>query len=191
MGQYYIAVILKENPENSDFDNIVAAIRSFTFGCGSKLLEHSYLNNPLTKAIENLFCSEGPYYKFRLVWAGDYADHEVNSEMNLYSYVSAEKEIDFHLNHPFPSFLEMKNYYVSHTKKEFISRQRIREEHSGDFILHPLPLLTCEGNGQGGGDYYGSDYHDLVGRWARNVISVETERPPNDYTELNFDLREY
>jgi hypothetical protein len=50
---------------------------------------------------------------------------------------------------------------------------------------HPLPLLTAEGNGRGGGDYRGES--PLIGSWARDVISVETEAP-TDFEELLFDL---
>ena len=37
--------------------------------------------------------------------------------------------------------------------------------------VHPLPLLTCEGNGRGGGDYHGLN-NNMVGIWARNFIRV-------------------
>jgi hypothetical protein len=49
-------------------------------------------------------------------------------------------------------------------------------------ILHPLSLLTAEGNGAGGGDYRGSN-EIIVGSWARDVISIDEEIPEN-YTEL-------
>ena len=42
--------------------------------------------------------------------------------------------------------------------------------------LHPLSLLTAEGNGRGGGDYNGPNM-DMVGTWARDVISMENEAP--------------
>ena len=42
--------------------------------------------------------------------------------------------------------------------------------------------MTAEGNGAGGGDYYGSN-EILVGSWARDVISIDEEIPEN-YTEL-------
>jgi hypothetical protein len=37
--------------------------------------------------------------------------------------------------------------------------------------MHPLPLLTAEGNGRGGGDI--EDAPPVIGSWARDVISVE------------------
>jgi hypothetical protein len=54
--------------------------------------------------------------------------------------------------------------------------------------IHPLPLLTCEGNGRGGGDYGGND-QNLVGLWARNTISVSNDIP-DGYEELLFTLHE-
>ena len=56
------------------------------------------------------------------------------------------------------------------------------------YKVHPLPLLTCEGNGRGGGDYRPED-HPLIGIWARDVISVEKEKP-DGYVEIAFDLIE-
>lgn len=74
--------------------------------------------------------------------------------------------------------------------------------------IHPLPLLTVEGNGRGGGDFHvpdGSDYlsdrshargnFDLIGRWARDHISVQAEPPVagvlgHKFTEIDFDLVE-
>jgi hypothetical protein len=55
--------------------------------------------------------------------------------------------------------------------------------------IHPLPLLTCEGNGRGGGDYRGES--DLVGRWSRDLISVEPVLAELEgYKEITFDLIE-
>jgi hypothetical protein len=61
-------------------------------------------------------------------------------------------------------------YIVNHTKKVYVKKT------DG---LHPLSLLTAEGNGRGGGDYNGPNM-DMVGTWARDVISMENEAP--DYT---------
>jgi hypothetical protein len=56
------------------------------------------------------------------------------------------------------------------------------ENENGD-QLHPLPILTCEGNGRGGGDYFGN--YAYVGAWARDLISLEAIAPEG-YTELAF-----
>lgn len=43
-------------------------------------------------------------------------------------------------------------------------------------ILHPLPLLTAIGNGQGGGDYYGIN-QSVVGKWFWDELSISTSAP--------------
>ena len=37
-------------------------------------------------------------------------------------------------------------------KKEFVNKDTM--PNNDDWLVHPLPLLTCEGNGRGGGDYW-------------------------------------
>jgi hypothetical protein len=56
------------------------------------------------------------------------------------------------------------------------------------YRIDPMPLLCAEGNGRGGGDYHGSAMK-LIGSWARDLISVESEIP-NGYTELVPSFRE-
>ncbi len=167
MGQYYKAIILAENEVF-----IRAWLDSFMHNQnGSKLLEHSYVGNAFMLAIEHILSSEGQFYKSRLVWAGDYADVEPNG-MNLYE-MACEKEPLYRegpvVSHP---------YIVNHTKKEYVIKPR-----KGAF--HPLSLLTAEGNGRGGGDYHGNG---TVGRWARDIISMEDEIPEGfTLHECGFD----
>ena len=47
--------------------------------------------------------------------------------------------------------------------------------------IHPLPLLTVEGNGRGGGDL--GQPPSWVGSWSRDVISVE-EGVPEGFEQL-------
>ena len=51
-------------------------------------------------------------------------------------------------------------------------------EDVADFILHPLPLLTCLGNGKGGGDYYGRCM-EWVGAWALHALAILPEGLPD------------
>ena len=167
MGQYYFGVILAEK---SDKEFIRTYLDPTMYINGSKLTEHSYLATKFMNIFENLISPSGMFYRSRLVWAGDYADPEPNSETNLYTlcgakspFLSEETDVSY-------------AYIVNHTKKVYIKKQ----QHSyGQYILHPLPILTAEGNGRGGGDYHGSNM-DMVGTWARDVISMEKEAP--DYT---------
>ena len=76
-------------------------------------------------------------------------------------------------------------FVVNHTKKQFVDKTKLAS--CGGYTIHPLPLLTCEGNGRGGGDYRGDS--SLVGSWARDVISVEVDAPEG-FEEIIFDLVE-
>ena len=74
-------------------------------------------------------------------------------------------------------------YIVNHTKKQYVDKERLSNE------IHPLPLLVCEGNKRGGGDYWGKN-SDLCGTWARGIISMETDKPSDKYTELVCNFSE-
>jgi hypothetical protein len=133
------------------------------------------------------------------VWAGDYADEEPDLKIikegeecdaNLYSLCNDENEIK-----PKVSKTDTYPYILNHTKKLFVDKNKVPEIKDWEGAkIHPLPLLTCEGNGRGGGDFRG-DEKGIVGSWARDVISVEKTNPlvttdTMDYKEIIFDLNE-
>ena len=63
----------------------------------------------------------------------------------------------------------------------------------GDWCIHPLPLLTCIGNGLGGGDYTNptlASTDHLLGTWAWDEITI-TDEPINDYEEIYPLFKEY
>ena len=76
-------------------------------------------------------------------------------------------------------------YVINHDTKEYVDKNNVPDKDG--WKIHPLPLLTCEGNGRGGGDFRGES--ELVGLWSRNLISV-SEKLPEGYTELEFNLVE-
>ncbi len=170
MGQYYKFIILDNN------NNIILYINPHDFYQGAKLIENCYIDNMIMNTVEFLigpYCDE--FHKSNIVWAGDYADPEEDDSQNLYhiasnyqSFKSVYKNIDL-------------RYIVNHTKKLYIDKKKL------DNQIHPLPLLICEGNGRGSGDYDGND-SELCGTWARDLISMEFEKP-SEYTELicNFE----
>ncbi len=134
-------------------------------------------------AVEHALSREGGFYKSRVVWAGDYADPEKGSEMNLYSLAN---EQDYKNIATPDRLMSSYRYIVNHTKKRYVDKESMKAEPLYGLRLHPLSLLTAEGNGRGGGDYRGS-HQELVGTWARDVISVEKEAPEGyDYMEVNF-----
>jgi len=164
MGQYYLAVILAEK---SDKEYVRTYLDPLMYDNGMKLVEHSYIGNNFMNVVENLIGPNGMFYKSRLVWAGDYADKEPDSEKNLHTM--CEEKSPFVYKDNVASY----TYIVNHTKKVYVKKR------SG---VHPLSLLTAEGNGRGGGDYHGPNM-DMVGTWARDVISMENEAP--DYTLIH------
>jgi len=72
-------------------------------------------------------------------------------------------------NSPLPQF----RYIVNTDKKEIVDLKELELHAKGldaddVWIIHPLPLLTCVGNGRGGGDFHGED--DRIGMWYRDHI---------------------
>ena len=188
MGQYYkpVSIEKKEHLCSHDYNN------------GLKLMEHSYIGNDLVRAVESLLVEGGRWYGDRIVWAGDYADNEPDTKTtenpegdNLYHLCSTTIK---------PEVPKKKqNYLVNLDTNEFVDLRKVPITDEGDWEdrkgkkhhyvmrIHPLPLLTCEGNGRGGGDYHKN--HPLVGTWARNRVVMLSTKPKGG-KEIVFDLVE-
>jgi hypothetical protein len=172
MGQYYYAVILDAN----------GWIRVWMEpGFGAKLMEHSYLGSIGVGTFEWELTPEGRHHMSRVVWCGDYADVEHGLGKNLHLICNERKDL---MIAPTAATLGEHPFLVNHTKRQFVDKSKVPKG-LGGFQIHPLPLLTCEGNGRGGGDFDGES--PLIGSWARDVISAE-KTAPADFTELAFDL---
>ena len=171
MGQYYQVIILGE--KNIHIHEIIRVYIEPWYG--TKLLEHSYINNNFVNAVEFLLSPEGIFYKSRILWAGDYADPEEGLGTNLYNMSHQVSSKEFK---PSTIISNEYKYIINHTKKLYVNKDKYK-------LYHPLPLLVAEGNGRGGGDYVDKPDEDFVGMWARDVISIEKDKP-DDYTELNF-----
>jgi len=174
MGQYYKCIILAEKPVEGEKECVRTFVNPHVYSEGAKLTEHSYCKSTFMRTVEALLRNGGTFYKSRIVWAGDYADKEPGSERNLYDSLGEED-----LGYTVAEYTYDHTFIVNHTKREYA--MKINQ-------FHPLPLLTAEGNGRGGGDYRGVD-EDLVGTWARDVISVKMEAPA-DYTMLVHNFGE-
>ena len=174
MGQYYNGVILKENKKS-----VEAFVKSYDFDSGAKLMEHSWIENPYVKAFETLIHNNPK----RVVWSGDYADECKGLKTNIWSRCKEGVKVkpEYGL-----SVLDSM-FVINHTKKEYVSKLNIKS--IDGWRIHPLPLLTCEGNGRGGGDFRCEDKNNLVGSWARDLISVSDVKP-TEYKEIDFDLFE-
>jgi hypothetical protein len=193
MGQYFLAVILGDIPAANGKEKVNGYMRMF----GSKLMEHSFIGNTSVNSFEYLLTDQ--YAGSRIVWTGDYADNEPSSYYNLFAVCSdcsdcsdcsktetetetetkTETETDLEISITNKIDNSIYPILINHTKKLYVDKRKALHD------IHPLPLLTCEGNGKGSGDYFGDDPNKLVGSWARNKISVAKE-PPAGYTELLF-----
>jgi hypothetical protein len=168
MGQYYHPVSVEK----------LQYVRSHDYGNGLKLMEHSYIGNHFVKAVEGLISKEGSWYGDRIVWAGDYADDEPGQDLNLY-HLSGDNE---NITPPVPK--EDFKFLVNLDTKEYV---KLSSPNTKALKIHPLPLLTCEGNGRGGGDYRGNS--PLVGIWARNRVVMENE-VPKGFKKIIFKVTE-
>ena len=193
MGQYYRPVIL-----NDDKETINGWASSYKYESGAKLMEHSWMENLLVATIEiALLNNPKP-----LVWAGDYANGELDTggkeiidtikgneyPVTLYSMCDDVTELPV---------VEVKasmrrRYIVNHDTKEFVDKSKMPFDNDG-WQIHPLPLLTADGNGRGGGDYRkGHADFDKVGIWKRNRISIETNKNAfKGYKEISVQFNEH
>lgn len=108
-----------------------------------------------------------------------------------FDYQEGKTKYDFDFKTALPSRFK---YLINLDKKEFVDKSKVPGSSQAgweDWKIHPLPLLTCEGNGTAGGDFRG-DEKGLVGRWARDVITVRSKKSdiPKDFKEVIFDLTE-
>jgi hypothetical protein len=174
MGQYYLALILGEKGSHEK-EIIRLALNPHNFNNSAKLLDHSYVGNNFMEAVERLLMPNAPFFKSRLVWAGDYADPEADG--NTLNNTAYENAGFYSMNTPDTS---VGRYVINHTKQVYFEKEKN--------TIHPLSILTAEGNGRGGGDYRGSN-KDLSGTWARDVISVENT-VPEGYTLQKFSFVE-
>ena len=181
MGQYYSASILAKNKKT-----VEKWVSPYDYDNGAKLMEHSWLGNNFVLAFESLIYKNPQ----RVVWAGDYADECKGRKTNIHQRCIDKKVVKptAHLKADDVRFI------VNHTKKQFVDTNKVLKITASwvgnyDYRIHPLPLLTCMGNGRGGGDFIDEDNNNIVGSWARDLISVEPDIP-KDYVELMFDLIE-
>ena len=201
MGQYYKPCVLADKSEDTQNEKVLAWMYSHNYGNGLKLMEHSWMRNDFVNTFEKLLSPRGQFAKKRIVWAGDYADGEAGltyqnqegrpQEVNLYELCEDNNQIE-------PKKVNRSRYQFifNHTTKQFVDKTKVpvtdywtdKNGKKWPFTIHPLPLLTCEGNGRGGGDFRG-DEKGQVGVWARHSISVGN-KVPKGYTEFIFDLTE-
>ena len=203
MGQYYQPTSIT-NGEHID---------AHSFGEGLKLMEHSWMGSPMMNTISKALMEGGKWHKHNIAWIGDYAEGMLSKdcikcaegELNenckhsikvligeckgtfedLYRKTK-EVKLETPKKHEFPT-----NYYINnHTKKEYVDTH-ILPESGKDWAIHPLPLLTSVGNGQGGGDFRPTNkkMEKFVGSWCGDRISI-TEKKLEGFKEIKPEFVE-
>jgi len=215
MGQYYKPIILNEK------NKPVTYASCYDFGSGAKLMEHSWMKNDFVGFIERQLAIQpsklvwaGDYAdaenpktltKAEIKALADEKSEYWNSAkikeegLTLYSLcetvgqLSHGQDVKNKYDHDFGygkgSTTERK-FLINFDKKEFVDKSKVPSSDDG-WRIHPLPLLTCEGNNRGGGDFRGEE-RDLVGRWSRDKIGVASKKSdiPKDFKEVIFNLTE-
>lgn len=199
MGQYYKPMSL----DSKEF------LVSFDYGSGLKLMEHSYYYNPMVVEVSLLLMEE--WNGHQVLWSGDYSDksdeewnENIFSKINPQSFeyvteIEADGIIFGHSELTDKGYETLKNkvkeltsshVFVNYDKKEYCHLDSCRENEGG-LRISPIPLLLCNSNGRGGGDYF-SDYDsDCVGSWAYDKVGViGIEKVSNDYTLRQYDFYE-
>lgn len=168
MGQYFRAILLGKKEQNKE--NIIGALSPFDYANLSKITEHAYERNSFVNAVMNTIAKHKD--GVRVVWAGDYAKNEKNRRTNLYDIVSSmdEKGEDVYIKKASMKHYEGR-YLLNESKAEAVDLWNLPE--FDGYTMHPLPLLTVEGNEQGGGGTYHGTSMNLVGSWARDLIKIQ------------------
>lgn len=208
MGQYYTPVEILYLNDGTHF--IIYSFSCQVKGLGHnsvKLMEHSWWNNEfLTNFCARLYeRSRENNKETHILWLGDYAELDGLSSLEGLSACFARvvqrswlkqalqdpnrKEID--IGNTNPDFSLINKFLINTTKQEFINCTTYYNcNHDvDDWCIHPLPLLTAVGNGEGGGDYFGVN-NELVGRWAGDALYIDDEEPVEPFKEIFPIFRE-
>lgn len=172
MGQYYKGIILKSHWRD-DSDPIRAALSPMYFNKGMKLTEHSYIGNNFVNAMLCLIHKlDQDHTGVPVVWEGDYAN-TLLSDITLYDcandWIDRDKLSVISLIYEGGDIdVPEMTFAINQTKKEIV---KFPEYDPYKLTVHPLPILLADGNGRGGGDYYGKN-KSLAGAWKFDLISV-------------------
>lgn len=188
MGQYY-RVLTQEKGKEAEAFNRDIVVNGKTEYTMAKLMEHSWMENYFVNAIcHKIYTAATPV---QVAWIGDYAegvnfinglDGSEIDELYKKCWDGKSKSIDY------VEFSMKDKYLVNHTKRQFIDCAWYYQNNNfdGGWCIHPLPLLTCIGNGLGSGDYNfptEDSSVELVGSWAWDDIGV-VDNPVAGYEEI-------
>lgn len=180
MGQYYNIAFKSEHDNKIRVNDRKVNCVDYTM---AKLMEHSYFGVPLMDSIASII-ENSPT---RLIWVGDYATDEeikkITSNEIGYDDIWENYHEDDVLDNV--KFDYSGKFLINYDRKMWIS---LDECVSSKDRINPISILTCIGNGRGGGDYHGS-FMKYVGNWAWDRIGI-VSNVPSDFTELKIKFEE-
>lgn len=148
---------------------------------GLKLTEHSWMDNDFVNGIiERIWDNPA-----QIAWVGDYAGSCFDWEFTEEIYRKVWSDGDDCLPElPFPALpdIHRTGCLINHSQLVFLDLKKFYTEnvvdgYGGKWCVHPLPLLTAIGNGQGGGDYFSEIGKEHIGAWSLDLIEYVSERP--------------
>jgi len=185
MGQYWRVIAKDRDGKVTVYDRSVDG--EYT---AAKLMEHSWWGNPFCRAL----CATIVDNPRRIAWVGDYADYDLD-DMDIgfkYEDVWGDDAPDVGLASTEFSMDDVK-YLVDDTERQYVdlAKYKAASEESGGWVIHPLPILTCVGNGHGGGDYHPGDglSGEFVGAWCFDRVYLSNTLP-DGYEEISPVFRE-
>lgn len=180
MGQYYKIALKSDSDNKIRFNNRKVEGIDYTM---AKLMEHSYFGVPLMDSVAKVL-EDSPT---KLIWVGDYAKDEEIKQITTdevgYDDVWKTNHDDDVLDNV--KFDYNGKFLVNYDKKLWVSLDRCM---SSKDEINPISILTCIGNGRGGGDYHGS-FMEYVGTWGWDKIGI-TSSVPECFTELQVTFKE-
>lgn len=190
MGQYYRAIVKKPNGRLDIYNRDVIRNGKPEYMV-AKLMEHSWWLNEFVNAVcLDIYNSKTAN---RVAWIGDYATTYLDC-FDLKELNGLDKAKIYRLSKrcwacdgkavELTDFTLDGKYLINHTKKLYVDCSEYYKDSvtPDEWCIHPLPLLTCIGNGLGGGDYCHTDdsTDDYVGAWAWDEISI-ADKPVDAY----------
>ena len=180
MGQLFRVVMKDDSKTYTAYNRYVDGV--YTFG---KLTEHAWWFNDFVGSITKLLY----HNPMRIAWVGQYGSTEkIVPGENLYELAWNDNRLQIEIANNV--LLLDEKYLCNHDRKTYLDCSVYRKISQEDDVwcIHPLPLLTAVGNGNGSGDYNGKNKQD-VGTWAWDRISVEDD-PPHGYSEASYLFNE-
>ncbi len=194
MGQYYRAMMKKQNGRITVYNRNVIRNGKPEYMV-AKLMEHSWWLNDFVNGV----CLDiyNGNETVRIAWIGDYA-HTYLDCYGLMEFNGLNKQQISRMTKwcwdckgiavPANNFTLDGLFLINHTKRQYVDCSEFYEDNisSDEWCVHPLPFLTCIGNGLGGGDYTkptDDSTEDYIGAWTWDEISI-TDKPVEDYLKI-------